>query len=180
MSQASARIAVQTEAGYPAAVATAIPLTLNPASPGSVKVETVADLRELRQDIAGDLDNFIAALAAIMLTLASLSAATTMYLSVQSRSGEIALRRALGASRRVTGRIFMLEGAFIGIAGGAIGAVLGSVAALAITVAQGWVPALSPWTTLVGLVVGFVTGLVSAAYPAWVASRKDPAIALRE
>ena len=180
MSQASARIAVQTEAGYPAAVATAIPLTLNPASPGSVKVETVADLRELRQDIAGDLDNFIAALAAIMLTLASLSAATTMYLSVQSRSGEIALRRALGASRRVTGRIFMLEGAFIGIAGGAIGAVLGSVAALAITVAQGWVPALSPWTTLVGLVVGFVTGLASAAYPAWVASRKDPAIALRE
>ncbi|WP_314326750.1 FtsX-like permease family protein [Paenarthrobacter ilicis] len=65
------------------------------------------------------------------------------YLTVQSRSAEIALRRAIGSSRWLICRSFIAEG------------------------------------FIVGILLGTATGIVSAIYPAWVASRKDPAIAIR-
>ena len=49
-------------------------------------------------------------LSGILLVLASLSAATAMYLSVQSRTAEIALRRAIGSSKWLIARIFLMEG----------------------------------------------------------------------
>ena len=169
----------ETERGYGKAVAKAIPLTLKPAEPSQINVETPSDLQSLRASIASDLGLYVGVLSGILLVLASLSAATSMYLSVQSRTAEIALRRAIGSSKWLIARIFLMEGVMLGVLGGSIGACSGMIATIILSLVQGWQAILSPGFVVLGVGVGALTGLVSSAYPAWVASRKSPADAMR-
>ena len=169
----------EPERGYGKAVAKAIPLTLKPAEPSQINVETPSDLQSLRASIASDLGLYVGVLSGILLVLASLSAATAMYLSVQSRTAEIALRRAIGSSKWLIARIFLMEGVMLGVLGGSIGACSGMIATIILSLVQGWQAVLSPGFVVLGVGVGALTGLVSSAYPAWVASRKSPADAMR-
>ncbi|WP_269929306.1 ATP-binding cassette domain-containing protein [Kocuria massiliensis] len=170
---------VDVEPGFARAVHTAIPLALDPANPCGISVTVASDLGALRRGVAGDLGLFVAVLSGVLLVLAGLSTGTSMYLSVQSRSSEIALRRAIGATRGSIARIFMTEGLLMGLVGGAWGALGGMTATVVIATSQEWEAILHPWLPVVGLVVGSVVGLASSAYPSWVASRQDPAGAMR-
>lgn len=170
---------VEVDPGFARAVNTAIPLALDPANPGGISVTVASDLGALRRDVAGDMGLFVAILSAVLLVLAGLSTGTSMYLSVHARSAEIALRRAIGATRGSIARIFMTEGLLMGLLGGAWGSLGGMIATVAIAASQGWVAVLHPWLPGVGLAVGGLVGLASSSYPAWVASRQDPAKAMR-
>lgn len=170
---------VRTALGYPAPVADALPLVLAPSEPGSVSIETVADLRNLARGVNTDFTVFIAAMSLAILILASFSAATTMYLSVMGRSSEIALRRAVGASRRRVGIMYLAEGALLGAAGGSAGCAAGSFVVVVFCLLNGWTPELSLTTIGVALATGLATGLLAAIVPAARASRVDPAQAIR-
>lgn len=176
---ASVSLIVRTEPAFPAALAEAIPLALSPNNPGQFIVETVADLRDLRFGISNDLSAFVAALAAILLGLATISASTTMYLSVQARTQEIALRRAIGSSRFSIAQLFLVEGCIIGFSGGILGSFVGTVAAIVVAMLQGWAPVLPQYFFVLAPAIGTVTGLLSGIPPALSASRKDPATAIR-
>ncbi len=179
LSQVDVTIVIRTELGFPATIAEAAPLVLDPASPGTFRVETVADLRNLRFGVSNDLGALIGLLSLILLSLATISASTTMYVSVQSRAHEIALRRAIGASRFDVARLFLAEGLLVGAVGGASGAIVGTTAGLLTAISRGWTPVLPPEMAFVGVGLGILTGLVSAVVPAWAASRREPATAIR-
>ncbi|PPG53550.1 hypothetical protein C5C24_02415 [Rathayibacter sp. AY2B3] len=172
-------ILVRTDPGFPAPLAEALPLALDPGDPGRFTVETVADLRALRYGVATDLGALIGLIGVVLLVLATISASTTMYVSVQARAAEIALRRAIGASRGAVARLFVGEGLVVGVIGGVTGAVLGTAATLATAAVQGWSPLLPPALTPLSIALGAVTGVVSAIVPAWAAGRQEPASALR-
>jgi len=177
--QPSLTLTVRTETGFPYPVSQAAPLVIDPANPGRVTTRTVADLRNLRAGVSDDLGAFVGVLSAVLLALAVISASTAMYLSVQSRTAEIALRRAIGSGRGLIARLFLLEGALIGLAGGAVGAAAGTAAVLAVAHARGWAAVLPTTAAPLSLALGLTAGVVSALYPAWVASRQRPADALR-
>lgn len=173
------RLIVRTRPGYPAPLSDAIPLAVNPGDPTATKIETVADLRSLRTGVATDLGTLVGLISTVLLVLASLSAATAMYLSVQARSSEIGLRRAIGASRASIWRIFTLEGLIIGAAGGIAGSALGLSGIVVVCIVQKWTATLDPASVMMGLLIGCVTGVLSAAYPALVAARANPAQAIK-
>ncbi|MEB4616674.1 ABC transporter permease, partial [Leucobacter sp. M11] len=173
-------LSVRAEAGYALPLANAIPAVLNPGDPGAVSVSAVADLRQLSQGVAEDLSQLIALVSVVLLVIASLGSATSMYLSVQARAPEVALRRALGASRAVIWRLFMLEGFLIGVVGGTAGTGIGLIALVGVSAARGWTPVLAPAVVAVGITAGALAGVLSAAYPAWVAARAEPAEAIRK
>lgn len=175
----SIRYTLETEPGYTRAVAQALPLVLAPDSPADVSTETPASLAALRAEVSSDLGLFVGILSGILLVLASLSAGTAMYLSVQARTTEIALRRAIGAGKGLIARLFLLEGLVLGVVGGCLGSAAGMGATLLLASVQGWQAVLSSSYPLLALLLGGLTGLVSALYPAWVASRKSPADAMR-
>lgn len=172
-------LVIKTEPGFPAAVAKSVPLALSPAQPGSVATQTVADLQNLRLGVTSDLSVLVGVLSAVLLALATVSASATMYLTVQARVTEIALRRAIGASKAMVARLFLLEGVLIGTAGGIVGVALGQLGALVTASVQGWPAILPPALPWLALGLGALTGLLSALYPALAASRRDPALALR-
>ncbi|PDQ35126.1 MAG: hypothetical protein B5766_07330 [Candidatus Lumbricidophila eiseniae] len=172
-------LVVRTEFGFPAAVAEAIPLRLDPVQPARFTTETVADLRNLRFGVTSDLGILLAALAGIVLIITAIGASTTMMLSVQSRKSEIAFRRAVGQSRFGVSSLFLLEGVIIGALGGAFGAAFGVMTILGLSLSRGWEPTLTPVLPPIAILIGVITGLASAALPAWRASRAEPAAAIR-
>ncbi|WP_422762004.1 ATP-binding cassette domain-containing protein [Mycetocola saprophilus] len=170
---------VRTEPGYPAAVAAAAPTSVSPGNPGAIRVSTVADLASLRTGVGSDLSLLLGVLAIFLLTLACVSAAGSMYLAVRTRAPEVALRRAMGASRWSIARMFLYEGAFVGVAGGIAGSALGLLIVLGGSWAQGWTAVLDPSILAWGVLSGIGTGLLSAAIPARAAARREPADAIR-
>lgn len=170
---------VRTEPGLPAELAEHVGLAIAPGDPSLFTAETVADLRALTRDISGDLVALINIVAAVLLVLSSLSAATAASVSVHARSAEIALCRAAGESRRGIWGQFMIEGVTVGIVGGVLGSALGITALVIIAEVQEWVPTFDIRYVGIGLATGAVTGLVASLSPAAAAARQDPALAVR-
>jgi putative ABC transport system permease protein len=101
-----------------------------------------------------------------------------MLVAVTERTREIGLRKALGARRRRVLMQFVIEAVLLASCGGVIGVLLGF--------AGTWLgrfldfPAEVPlWAVALGLGVSSSIGLLAGIYPAWRASRLDPAVALR-
>ncbi len=140
----AASLVLRTASGMPAAIAEALPKALSPAETGAVKVQTVADLRDLKQGVNADLGRLVGIVSIVLLAIACLSAGTTMYLGVLARSSEIALRLALGMRRWPLAGMFLLEGAVVGVLGGTAGAAVGMGAVLLYASTEGWA-AVIPW-----------------------------------
>lgn len=102
------------------------------------------------------------------------------YVSVKERTGEIGMRKALGARRQTILLQFLLESVSICLLGGIIGLVLTYGICLA---AQSKLPSfpidLSFELVFTGMIVSTITGILSGFAPAWSASRLDPIVALR-
>jgi len=175
----AASLVLRTAPGMPAAISEALPKALSPTETGAVKVQTVADLRDLKQGIDTDLGRLIAIVSSVLLAIACLSAGTTMYLGVLARSHEIALRLALGMRRGPLAAMFLLEGAVVGSLGGAAGAAMGMGSVLLYASAEGWAAVIPWYSSLWGIGAGMASGTLSALYPALVASRSNPAQLIR-
>ncbi|HKU11051.1 MAG TPA: ATP-binding cassette domain-containing protein [Sinomonas sp.] len=170
---------IEVEPGYGQPLATSIPLAVDPADPSSIRIDPVANVDELRAAVADGLSDLVSTISVLVLGLACFSGGLTMYLSVLSRLPGIALRRAMGASRPAVLRAFLQEGLMVGLVGGLAGVAIGPGLLILICNAQGWVPSLDALTLLTGLSSGVAAGLLSAAAPAYLASRAAPAELIR-
>ena len=103
-----------------------------------------------------------------------------MFVSVQERTREIGIRKALGAKRRDIMSQFLIEASVLGTVGSAIGVALGIGLAKTISLLSPLPASVAPWSILVGVALGAGVGIISGAYPASRASRLDPITALRQ
>ncbi|MFK0043142.1 ABC transporter permease [Streptomyces sp. NPDC090741] len=87
------------------------------------------------------------------------------------RTGEIGLRRALGARGRHITSQFLTESGALGSLGGLIGTSLGVLTVVVASVARNWTPVIHPATVAAAPAIGLLTGLAAGIYPAWRASR---------
>jgi len=170
---------VHAETGHAEPLARALPLALAPANPGSIQVSTTSRLANLQAGINSDLTRLLSILAWVILVLSALTAGTTMFLSVQHRAPEIALRRAMGASRADIWRLFTYEGSLIGLVGGILGAAAGVGLVWVSARQNGWPVCIGPQTVLLGLVAGLIAGIIASTVPAIYAAHRDPALILR-
>ena len=135
----------------------------------------------------------------IIVLVAAFNIATTLIMVVMEKNRDIAILRALGANARSIMKIFMMEGFIIGTLGTSLGACLGILLAhYADTVIKflersfgikifdqavygmEHFPAEIVFADVVAVMVMAMTiSLVATIYPAWRASRMDPAEALR-
>ncbi len=102
-----------------------------------------------------------------------------MLVSVTERTREIGVRKALGATKAFIRLQFLVEAVVISVIGGAVGIVLGIAIGNVVSsfIGGGFI---IPWLWItVGVVLCFVTGVVSGIYPAIKASNLDPIESLR-
>ncbi|MFZ3569575.1 ABC transporter permease [Streptomyces sp. BH097] len=174
-----AKMLISTKIGAARQVAKVAPTALRPDHPEYFKAEPPPDPRTLRSHVTSDLQQLFLLLAAICLVIGAVGIANTTLVAVLERTGEIGLRRALGARGGHITLQFLAESGALGALGGLIGTSLGTLTVVGVAVARDWTPVVHPTTVAAAPVIGLVTGLVAGLYPAWRASRIQPAEALR-
>lgn len=155
------------------------PVALAPNAPETMDVRTPPPPSAVRESIQADVNAIFLALATVALLVGGLGIANVTLLSVRERTGEIGLRRALGATRRDIGAQFLVESGVTGLLGGLIGAALGVAVVVGVSVAKEWTPILDTLVVVVSALLGGVIGLAAGAYPALKAARVEPIAALR-
>jgi putative ABC transport system permease protein len=120
-----------------------------------------------------------AVIGGISLIVGLFGVANIMFVTVRERTGQIGLKKALGAKSRIILTEFLLESAFLCIIGGLIGLTLVFLLTLILSGALNFPIFISVsnmvWTFLICLAVGIIAGIV----PAFKASRMDPVVAIR-
>lgn len=107
------------------------------------------------------------------------SVANIMFVSVKERTGQIGVKKALGAKSYVILIEFLIEAVVLCTIGGILGLILVWLATLAASAGAGFEIFLSQKNALIGLTIAIITGVVAGVIPAWQASRMDPVEAIR-
>jgi putative ABC transport system permease protein len=121
----------------------------------------------------------VAGIGGISLLVGAIGILTMMWISVNERTSEIGLAKALGATPRQILSLYLAEAALLSTTGGALGLVVGMGIGGLIRVAVPGFPVQTPIEFIVlALLVSVGVGLVSGILPARRAARLDPVLAL--
>ncbi len=118
-------------------------------------------------------------LGGVSLLVGAIGIANVTLVSVLDRTGEIGLRRALGAGRLHVATQFLFESAALGAFAGLLGTSFGILTIVAVSANREWTPVLDAWLPFAAPALGAVVGLIAGSYPAWKASATEPIAALR-
>ena len=137
--------------------------------------------------VLGFISTFLLVFAAVSLFVGGFIIANTFSMLVAQRTRELALLRALGASRAQVRRVVLGEAAVVGLTGSILGILVGLGLASGLQALfgtfglqiSGGLP-LRPRTIVVSLLVGIVVTVLSAVLPAIRAARVAPVVAMRD
>ena len=177
--QAQPQMLIHTRLGAAKVVAEQAPVALRPDNPTLLKSAAAPSVAQLQHSVSTSLNSLFLTLAGIALIVGAVGIANTTLVAVLERSGEIGLRRALGARPRHIGIQFLTESTALGLFGGLIGASLGVLTILGVTIYRHWTALLDPRIVVAAPVAGAAVGLLAGLYPALRASLLEPANALR-
>jgi putative ABC transport system permease protein len=122
-------------------------------------------------------------MGALALLIGGIGVMNIMLVSVEERTPEIGLRKALGAPAGAVLAQFLLEAVVVCIIGGVIGTGLALLATRYLARLpedlQVPDPQVTPLIVVVAVAVTLATGVVAGFYPAWRAAALDPIDALR-
>jgi len=147
-------------------------------------VRSVAQALETIGSITNALRFFLAAVAAISLVVGGFGIMNIMLATVQERTKEIGLRKAIGAKNADIVRQFLIEAMTITFISGILGIITGALLLFLISTvvnAMGyyWELIISPWSVILGCLVSIGIGLIFGIAPAQKAATLNPIEALR-
>ncbi|MFI8889876.1 ABC transporter permease [Streptomyces paradoxus] len=174
-----AQALIRTRTGAASLVARQAPLALLPVHPGLLRAVPPPDPHALRDQVNTDMSGLFLGLAAICLVVGAVGIANTTLVSVLERTGEIGLRRALGARRRHITAQFLTESTALGALGGLTGTVIGVAVVIGTALARQWSVVLQPYAVLSAPLMGVAVGFLAGLYPALRAAHIEPLEALR-
>jgi macrolide transport system ATP-binding/permease protein len=172
-------VIVETRIGAAYMIAEQARPALRPDDPRALRVQVPQEPKRVRDEVQTDLNVMFLLLGGLSLIVGALGIANITLVGVMERTGEIGLRRAIGATRGHIAAQFLFESASLGVVGGIIGASIGVLIVVGVSAYQVWSPVLDPAVPLLAPVVGGAIGLLSGLYPASRAARLEPAEAFR-
>jgi putative ABC transport system permease protein len=164
-------------------VAASLPANAEAVTGATVKAESTKQF----EDGLGFISTFLLVFAGVSLFVGGFIIANTFSMLVAQRTRELALLRAIGASRAQVLRVVLGEAAVLGLVGSLLGLGAGILLAAGLKALfgtlgldiSGGLP-VQTRTVIVSLLVGILVTLVSAILPAIRASRVAPVAAMRD
>lgn len=152
---------------------------LSPTKDDDFALNDINDLSESISSAFVGLNIGGAIIGAISLIVGLFGVANIMFVTVRERTGQIGLKKAVGAKKRVILTEFLLESAFLCIVGGLIGLLLVFILTQILSNVLDFPIFISisnmVWTFIICVSVGVIAGII----PAYKASRMDPVVAIR-
>ena len=148
-------------------------------------VMTSAQLAETVQSVLGIIQVVLVGIAAISLLVGGVGIMNTMYTSVQERTRQIGIMKAIGATNEDIQLIFLVESGLLGLVGGAIGCLLGILMSLGVEYGAAYAgfealkASVTPELVAMALGFSFFIGMASGTFPARQAAKMNPVDALR-
>jgi putative ABC transport system permease protein len=145
---------------------------------------TVTEWMENQEVVAGDV-KVLLGLSGLFLVVCLLNTIGLLLAKILRRSGDIGLRRALGASKRAVFSQYIVEAGLVGLGGGILGigltwlglrgieALYGELEFIGHLVRMDWV------MILAAIALAIASALAAALYPTWRACRIHPASQLK-
>ena len=124
-------------------------------------------------------DLVMGCIAGISLLVGGIGIMNIMLATVLERTGEIGVRRALGATRIDIRNQFMIESFLLSVLGGLVGILMGVAIARGVAFYAGWRTIVTLTSIALSTGVSMSVGLGFGLYPAVRAARLDPIEALR-
>lgn len=168
-----------SSAGAAQQVADLAPVVMDPVRAEDLVVTAPTDPRSLRDEIEGDVRLAMTVLTGVALLAAVLALMNSMVMAVNERRPELALRRALGATRGHLAGLILGESAVTGALGGVFGLLGGLGGVLTVTVLRHWAPVIDLRVAPVAVVGGILIGALGGLLAAVVGTRVHPGRALR-
>ena len=174
-----AQMVIATKTGAAEEVAREIAAAELPTDPKRLVVTPPQNPLKLQGEVNGDLAGLFLILALISLLIGAVGIGNTTLVAVLERTGEIGVRRSVGARPRHIAAQFLAESTALGTLGGLIGTCIGVAIVVIFAATKNWTAVLNPVYTLPAPLIGTVVGLLAGAYPALRAARTSPLEALR-
>lgn len=148
-------------------------------------VTTIKEAQETVQTVFGAIQVLLLVLASISLVVGGVGIMNVMFVAVAERTGEIGLRKAIGARAKDILWQFLVEALIVALVGGVIGIVIAEILLFGIfAVLQAFdfvfVFRFSLQTILTAMAFSVSAGLIFGVYPAWRASQITPIQAIRQ
>jgi macrolide transport system ATP-binding/permease protein len=173
-------VVVETRIGAAHLIAGQTRLALRPDDATALKIEVPLEPKRVRDEVQTDVNIMFLLLGGLSLIVGAIGIANITLVSVMERTGEIGLRRSIGATRGNIAIQFLLESASMGVIGGIVGASLGVMTVVAVSAYQSWTPVLDPAAPFLAPLIGGAIGVLSGTYPALRAARLQPIEAFRQ
>ncbi len=177
--EAPAEVHVEVEIGAARLIGGQAAIALSPDDPDRLRVSLPPTPGRVRSSVESDVNALFLVLGGVSLLVGAIGIANVTLVSVLDRTGEIGLRRALGAGRLHVATQFLFESAALGAFAGLLGTSFGILTIVAVSANREWTPVLDAWLPFAAPALGAVVGLIAGSYPAWKASATEPIAALR-
>jgi len=152
---------------------------LRPGDPNTFDMITSDQILDVFNNLTGVFFLVMIVLSSVALMVGGIGVMAIMMVSVTSRTREIGVRKAVGATRREILWQFLIEAATLTLVGGAIGISVGIAAGEVLKRLLGFETGVPIWSAVVATGVSVGIGLVFGLLPASRAARLDPVEALR-
>jgi len=152
---------------------------LRPAQPNTFDLITAEQILDIFNRLTGVFFLVMIVLSSVALLVGGIGVMAIMMVSVTSRTREIGIRKAMGATRQEILWQFLVEAATLTATGGAIGILFGLGAGEVLKRVLGFETGVPVWSAVLATGVSVGIGLVFGLLPASRAARLDPVEALR-
>ncbi|PWT84820.1 MAG: ABC transporter permease, partial [Proteobacteria bacterium] len=134
---------------------------------------------DLWNQVTGAMALLTGAIGSIGLLVGGIGVMNIMLISVTERTGEIGIRKAIGARKADIRVQFLLEAITLSGIGGVIGILIGALISMLVRAVISLPATISPFWVMMGVAISVGVGLFFGYYPANRAANLDPIVCLR-
>ena len=145
----------------------------------SFHIRDMSEIQEMLTSTTRTMSLLLGCIAAISLLVGGIGIMNIMLVSVTERTGEIGMRKAIGARSGDIMSQFLIEAVALTFSGGLMGILLGGGGALIMSAILGWTTKITLFSIVLSTAFSITVGICFGLWPAHKAAQLNPIDALR-